>query len=92
MKIETKEVEEVVSISEVTTISRVILFNDNYHTFNQVVDQLQKAIGCSEEIAFSLAYTIHTAGKCEVFRGKILDCVRVSSILREINLKTQIIT
>ena len=71
--------------------TKVILFNDNYHTFDQVIGQLMKAIKCSEETAFYHANTIHTKGKSDVFKGEIQDCLRVSSILQEINLKTQIV-
>ena len=98
MNIDTKEVYttgengEIFSSADITAISRVILFNDKYHTFNQVVNQLKKALGCCEEIAFSLTYNIHKNSNGEVFRGNISDCIRVSSVLRDINLKTQILT
>jgi len=71
--------------------TKVVLFNDNYHTFNQVVGQLMKATGCSEETGFYHANTIHTKGQSDVFKGSIEKCLKVSSILQEINLKTQIV-
>ena len=42
--------------------TKVVIFNDNYHTFDQVITQIMKAIGCSEETAFYHANTIHTKG------------------------------
>ena len=71
--------------------TKVVVFNDNYHTFDQVINQLMKATKCSEETAFYHANTIHTKGQSTVFKGDIQDCLRVSSILQEINLKTQIV-
>ena len=71
--------------------TKVVLFNDNYHTFDQVVNQLMKAIGCSEETGFYHANAIHTKGQSDVFKGDIQKCLKVSSILNEINLKTQIV-
>ena len=71
--------------------TKVVLFNDNYHTFEQVINQLMKAINCSEETAFFHANTIHTKGQSDVYKGKIEKCLAVSSILNEINLKTQIV-
>ncbi len=71
--------------------TKIILFNDNYHTFEQVINQLMKALKCSEEIAFYHTNTIHTKGQSTVFKGDIQDCLRVSSILQEINLKTKIV-
>lgn len=91
-KLLTEAVEETTSGTSGNQISKVILFNDNYHTYRQVIIQLQKAIGCSEDVAFSLTHNIDRLGQAEVFRGNIFDCVRVSSILKEINLKTQIVS
>lgn len=72
--------------------TKVVVFNDNYHTFDEVVKVLQKAIGCSEQVGFYHAHTIHTKGKSDVYKGEMLDCIRVSSIIQEINLKTQIVS
>lgn len=71
--------------------TKVILFNDNYHTFEQVINQVMKAIGCNERTAFYHANKIHTTGKSDVFKGPIEKCLTVSAILQEINLKTQIV-
>ena len=71
--------------------TKVILFNDNYHTFEDVIGQVMKAIGCGEEIAFYHAHTVHTKGKSDVYKGDIQKCLNVSAILQEINLKTQIV-
>ena len=71
--------------------TKVILFNDNYHTFDDVINQLMKAIGCSQETGFYHAKKIHETGKSDVYKGPIEKCLKVSSILQEINLKTQIV-
>lgn len=73
-----------------TLASKVILFNDDIHTFDEVISQLIKATGCSSEKAEQLAIEVHTKGKAVVFEGDIPDCMRVSSILEEIGLHTQI--
>ena len=70
--------------------ARVILFNDDWHTFDEVIAQLIKAIGCSSDHAEKIAMEVHTKGKATVFEGDIPDCLRVSSILEEIALHTQI--
>lgn len=71
--------------------TKVVVFNDNYHTFDDVINQVMKAINCSEETAFYHANTIHTKGQSDVYKGDIQKCLRVSSILQEINLKTKIL-
>jgi ATP-dependent Clp protease adapter protein ClpS len=74
----------------VVTPWRVILFNDEIHTFEEVILQLIKATGCSEQQAEAHAWTVHTKGKARVYEGEFEDCFRVQGILREIQLVTEI--
>lgn len=71
---------------------RVILYNDDWHTFDEVIVQLIKATGCTFEQARGFAFEVHVKGKAYVFNGTMQDCLRVSSILEEIGLHTQIVT
>ena len=75
----------------VGTEYRVFLFNDNHHTFDEVISQLIKAINCSFNKARSHAFEVHVKGKSMVFSGSIQSCLKVSSILEEIALHTQIV-
>jgi len=70
--------------------AKVILFNDEVHTFDEVITQLMKATRCSEGKAEALAMEVHTTGRAVVFSGELVRCVEVSSILEEIRLMTQI--
>jgi ATP-dependent Clp protease adapter protein ClpS len=72
--------------------SRVILYNDEWHSFDEVIVQLIKAISCTFEQARDFAFEVHVKGKAIVFSGTMKDCLRVSSVLEEIALNTQIIT
>lgn len=69
---------------------RVILFNDDIHSFEEVILQLVKAVGCSTERAEELAWQVHTHGKAAVFEGSFEECFRVQGVLREIQLVTEI--
>ena len=71
---------------------RVLLFNDNFHTFDEVISQVCKAIACSEQYAEKVAWEVHTHGQSLVFDGDISECLRVSSVLEEIGLHTQVTT
>ena len=83
--------EETVGVeTDTKTTPKVILFNDEEHTFDEVVAQIIKAIKCSSEKAESLTWEVHTKGKAVVYEGDIDECIKVSSILEEIALKTQI--
>lgn len=68
----------------------VILFNDEVHTFDEVIDQLIKALRCDSAKAEALTWEVHSNGKAAVFEGTMDDCVRVSGVLEEIALHTQI--
>ena len=71
---------------------KVILFNDEWHSFDEVINQLIKAIKCSYETARSFAFETHVKGKSQVFNGELNECLKVSSVLEEISLHTQIIS
>ena len=47
----------------------VILENDDFHSFEFVVDVLQKAMGYSKERAFQLTNQAHTSGRAIVWTG-----------------------
>ena len=68
----------------------VVLFNDHIHSFDDVIIQLVKAIGCPIGDAERLALQVHTQGKAGVFEGSFEKCFRVQSVLREIELVTEI--
>lgn len=70
--------------------SKVILFNDDVHSFEEVIDQLVKAIRCDTAKAEALTWEVHATGKAAVFEGTMDECVQVSGVLEEIALHTQI--
>ena len=70
--------------------SKVILFNDEIHTFEDVAGQLVKAIRCSYSRGMEYATEVHTRGKACVYTGEVKECLRVSGILEQIGLHTQI--
>jgi ATP-dependent Clp protease adaptor protein ClpS len=68
----------------------VVLYNDDYHVFADVVAQLIKAIGCSHSEAVRHAFAAHCGGSARVFRGCLTRSLDVSSVLGEIGLKTEV--
>jgi ATP-dependent Clp protease adapter protein ClpS len=62
------------------------LFNCDCHTFEDVVKQLMKAIACSEDRGWELAWQVHNSGKAVVKVGPETECVRVGNILAAIGL------
>ena len=70
--------------------AKVILFNDDIHSFDEVIGQIIKAIGCDTAMAESLTLEVHNNGKAMIFEGPMDDCLKVSHVLEEIALNTQI--
>lgn len=85
---------EIIDEEEVTTTfaSKVILYNDDWHSFDEVISQLMKAIGCTFEQARDFSFEVHFNGKAVVFNGLLTKCLQVSSVLEEIALHTQVVT
>lgn len=69
---------------------RVILYNDDVHSFDEVIMQIVKATGCTSARAEELAWRVHTDGKAAVYEGTFEECFRVQGVLREIQLITEI--
>lgn len=69
---------------------RVILYNDEIHSFDEVILQLIKATGCAVEQAERIAWQAHAQGKATAFEGSFEECFRVQGVLREIQLVTEI--
>jgi len=63
-----------------------VLHNCDCHTFEEVVTQLMKAIACSEERGWELAWQVHNTGKAVVKVGAETECVRVGNVLASIGL------
>ena len=96
MELEPKEQQQIEIVedqdTDITQASRVVLYNDNWHTFDEVIEQLMKAVNCTYEQARSFAFEVHVKGRAIVFSGSLKKCLKVTSILEEIALHTQIIT
>lgn len=70
--------------------ARVILYNDEEHTFDEVIYQLIKATGCSTHRAEELAFEVDGRGLACVYQGDVTRCLGVSSVLQEIALHTSV--
>ena len=96
MELPTKQIPDLTEFEEEETDnnvgSRVILFNDDWHTFEEVISQIIKATKCSFTEARDKTFEVHVNGKAVVYIGEISDCLKASAILEEILLHTQIET
>ena len=96
MELEPNESEQNEIVTETTSdtdlSSRVMLYNDDWHTFDEVIAQLIIAVKCTYDQARGFAFEVHVKGKAIVFNGSLNECLKVSTVLEEIALHTQILT
>ncbi|MEX2602093.1 MAG: ATP-dependent Clp protease adaptor ClpS [Balneolaceae bacterium] len=79
------------SDEDLATPWSLILYDDDVHTFDEVIHQLIKALGCSVAKAEKLTWKVHTEGKATVYEGPFEECLKRNSVLKEIELITEII-
>ncbi|MBI3358131.1 MAG: ATP-dependent Clp protease adaptor ClpS [Nitrospirae bacterium] len=77
--------------TETTLPWNVVLYNDDVHTINEVILQVQKATGISLEAAFEITMTVHTKGRAICYAGAHTECEKVASVLKEIGLTVEIV-
>ncbi|MDI6803604.1 MAG: ATP-dependent Clp protease adaptor ClpS [Bacteroidota bacterium] len=87
---QTQPLEEIEEIVETQAPAKVILFNDDVHSFDEVIYQIIRAVRCDFEKAKALTNQVHNYGKAVVYGGELNKCIEVSSILEEIELMTQV--
>ena len=78
-------------ITDSQKMRKVVLFNDEHHSFDEAVDQVKKAVKCSVGKAMQITLLAHSQGQAVCFEGPLPECVKVQNILQEIDLATDII-
>lgn len=68
----------------------VILFDDQSHSMDEVLQQVNRATGCGVPQAFQIMMEAHSTGRAIAFSGGKERCEHVESILAEIGLGTKI--
>uniref|UniRef100_A0A1W7R9B1 E3 ubiquitin-protein ligase n=1 Tax=Hadrurus spadix TaxID=141984 RepID=A0A1W7R9B1_9SCOR len=69
---------------ESTTIYATVLFNDEVHTYEQVIQTLGRAIGCNQKEATDFATVIDREGRCIVKCSNFTACNQVRHIIERV--------
>jgi len=64
----------------------VIILNDDWHTFEEVIAQIILATGCAAEQAAQIALEAHNTGEAVCYTGSRERSELVASVLEEIDL------
>jgi ATP-dependent Clp protease adaptor protein ClpS len=76
------DVEEDISILlEELEVKKLILHNDDFNTFDWVIETLVEVCGHSYEQAEQCAYIVHYKGKCQVKHGSENEMERLCKML-----------
>ena len=62
--------------SELAPVCKVVLFDDDEHTYDYVVEMLVECCSLSRESAFRCAVEVDLSGRTTVFFGTRDDCLR----------------
>lgn len=69
---------------------KTILFNCNCHTFDAVTLQITRAIQCTKEKAYDLAFFADRIGSVTIYEGSRERCEKVASVLGSIGLNVTV--
>ncbi len=78
-------------ITDLLNRNTLMLINDDFHTFDFVVDALIDVCRHDPDQAEQCAYITHYKGKCDVKKGKMSTIKRMRDRLAEKGLKVNIV-
>ena len=68
----------------------LVLYNDDYHTFNYVIDALIEVCNMERVQAIQCTYLVHYKQKCEIKRGTKKNLLPMRRALSDMDLKAVI--
>jgi ATP-dependent Clp protease adapter protein ClpS len=68
----------------------VIVFDNPVNTWEQVIQILQEATGCSFQEAYNETWEVHHQGRSVVHHGGLEECNRAAAIIRTIGIEVTV--
>jgi len=68
----------------------VIVYDNDYNTFDEVISILMQATGCSVQEASMETWEIHHLGKSVVHHGSRAECERAARIIATIGIRVEV--
>jgi len=90
MKTDFKNDIKIKTSTKLETTWNVVLFNCYCHSFDEAVEQITKAIGCSSDQAYTYARTAERSGDVTVFSGSFNKCEQIARTLGSTGLQVSV--
>ena len=68
----------------------VVVFNNDKNTYDEVMDILMRATGCTAEEAWIETWEVDHLGKSAVHHADQEECERVAAIIRTIGIQAEV--
>lgn len=83
--------EEIEVLTQETNQHEIVLFNDDVHTFDYVIDSLIDVCDHTIEQAEQCTWLVHYKGKCTVKTGELKDLKSRCSKLLDLGLSAELV-
>ena len=91
MSIKEKISEQFDTLTQEEHLNEIVLFNDDFNTFDHVIESLVAICNHSHEQAEQCALLVHYKGKCTVKTGSYDELEPLCSRLLEVGLSAEIV-
>ena len=82
---------DVMEVTEITDLMNLVVFNDDFNTFEHVIETLIKVCEHSTDQAEQCTWIIHFKGKCSVKTGSFEDLRPLRESICEAGINAKII-
>lgn len=86
-----QELVEVLEVVETTELLDLVVFNDDFNTFEHVIDTLIRVCRHTIEQAEQCTWLIHHKGKCTVKHGSLVELKPMRDAICEAGIDARII-
>ncbi len=69
---------------------KVVIYNNDYNTFDEVMNILMKATSCDLQEAYIEAWETHQYGKAAVHYSSKDQCEEAANVIRQIGIRAEV--
>jgi ATP-dependent Clp protease adaptor protein ClpS len=82
---------EVLEVTDITDLKDLVVFNDDFNTFEHVIQTLIRVCRHSQEQAEQCTWIIHFKGKCSVKNGPLEELTPLKDAICEVGIDAKIL-